>query len=192
MTNRNYWLDLFTGKTWEEFLKNGAEVSGFRVRRRNIASKIKPGDYLICYITKISRFIGVLEVTSSSFVDSDNRIWEDDSFPIRFKVKLIRKLDAVDGVPLQLVTNDLTKFKKLASTNAWSGFLRGSPASIDPNDAQIILSIIEQAIEEPIHRPYDKNKYWHKIKPESKAYKKIEEKLPPYHGRKSKNGIITR
>jgi len=27
---RKYWLDLFTGKTWEEFLRNGADVSGFR------------------------------------------------------------------------------------------------------------------------------------------------------------------
>jgi len=25
-----YWLNLFTGKTWEEFLENGANVSGFR------------------------------------------------------------------------------------------------------------------------------------------------------------------
>ncbi len=28
--NRTYWLDLFTGTTWEEFKKHGANVSGFR------------------------------------------------------------------------------------------------------------------------------------------------------------------
>ena len=49
--SRNYWLDLFTGKTWEEFLRNGASVSGFKERRRNIAKRIRPGDYLICYLT---------------------------------------------------------------------------------------------------------------------------------------------
>jgi hypothetical protein len=27
---RTYWLDLFTGTTWEEFLAAGGEVSGFR------------------------------------------------------------------------------------------------------------------------------------------------------------------
>jgi len=28
--NRTHWLDLFTGTTWEEFKKHGANVSGFR------------------------------------------------------------------------------------------------------------------------------------------------------------------
>jgi predicted RNA-binding protein len=59
---RKYWLDLFTGETWEEFLNNSAKVSGFRERRKKIAQTIDPGDYLICYMTGISRFIGVLEV----------------------------------------------------------------------------------------------------------------------------------
>lgn len=64
---RKYWLDLFTGKTWEEFLKSGATVSGFRERRRKTAEQIHPGDYLICYLTGLSRFVGILEVKSESF-----------------------------------------------------------------------------------------------------------------------------
>ncbi|KAF5429073.1 hypothetical protein C5S39_09550 [Candidatus Methanophagaceae archaeon] len=59
-----YWLNLFTGKTWEEFLENGANVSGFREQRRKAAANIHPGDYLICYLTGVSRLIGVLEVKS--------------------------------------------------------------------------------------------------------------------------------
>jgi len=88
MPGRKYWLDLFTGKTWEEFLKIGAKVSGFRERRKIVAQKIHPGDYLICYLTGISRFVGVLKVKSDCFVD-ETPIWEDAVFPIRFKVKLI-------------------------------------------------------------------------------------------------------
>jgi len=164
--NRNYWLDLFTGKTWEEFLRNGSNVSGFRVRRHSLAAKVQPGDYLLCYVTKISRFIGVLEVTSPLFIDDKNRIWEDDIFPLRFQVKLIHKLDVSDGVPLRLITNDLTKFRKLNSVNAWSGFLRGSPTLFDPNDAKIILSAIEDAIRNPIHREFDPRRYWRTMKPE--------------------------
>ena len=69
--DRKYWLDLFTGKTWEEFLENGANVSGFKKRRGNIAKKIHKGDYLICYLTGLSRFIGVLEVLSDSYLDTE-------------------------------------------------------------------------------------------------------------------------
>jgi hypothetical protein len=52
---RTYWLDLFTGTTWKEFLAAGGEVSGFRERRWKTVQQMKPGDYLLCYLTGISR-----------------------------------------------------------------------------------------------------------------------------------------
>ena len=63
---RSYWLDLFTGTTWEEFLAAGGEVSGFRERRWKTVQQMKPGDYLLCYLTGISRWIGVLEVVTGA------------------------------------------------------------------------------------------------------------------------------
>ena len=67
--SEKYWLDLFTGQTWEEFLANGANVSGFRKTRINMARKIHPGDLLLCYVTGISRFIGILKVKSEFYTD---------------------------------------------------------------------------------------------------------------------------
>jgi hypothetical protein len=64
MAGRNYWLDLFTAVTWQEFLQAGGKVSGFRESRWSTLQKIKPGDYFLCYVTGISRWIGLLEVTS--------------------------------------------------------------------------------------------------------------------------------
>ena len=87
--NRNYWLDIFDGMTWKEFLNNGANVSGFKERRRNIAEKIKSGDYLICYLIGLSKFIGVLEVLSEGYFDTETRIWKDQLFPVRFRVKVV-------------------------------------------------------------------------------------------------------
>jgi hypothetical protein len=51
MTKRSYWLDLFTGVTWNEFKAAGGKVSGFRESRWTTVQKIKPGDYLLCYLT---------------------------------------------------------------------------------------------------------------------------------------------
>jgi len=58
----NYWLDLFTVQTYEEFQKAGAKVSGFRERQWNRCQRIQPGDKLLCYLTGISRWVGVLTV----------------------------------------------------------------------------------------------------------------------------------
>ena len=48
----NYWLDLFTGTTWEEFRKAGANISGFSERKRKGAELVKPGDVFLCYLTR--------------------------------------------------------------------------------------------------------------------------------------------
>src|SRR3954469_11531109 len=58
-----YWLDLFTYRTWGEFLAAGANVSGFRENRWKAVQSMKPGDVLLCYLTGVSRWIGLLEIT---------------------------------------------------------------------------------------------------------------------------------
>ena len=58
------WLDVFTAKTWEKFIKAGSSVSGFREKRWKTVQQVRLGDYLLCYLTGILRFIGVLEVTA--------------------------------------------------------------------------------------------------------------------------------
>jgi hypothetical protein len=157
--NRKYWLDLFTGKTWDEFIKSGAGVSGFKERRRNIASKIHPGDYFLCYLTGLSRFIGVLEVLSESYFDDQARIWEDQFFPVRFKVKLVYQLNAKTAVPIQNLKDKLSFFKEGKSPNYWTGFFRGSPAEFNSKDAEAIIEAVKNASINPIETPYDERKY---------------------------------
>jgi len=156
---RKYWLDLFTGKSWEEFIKSGASISGFRERRRAMAKQIQPGDYLLCYMTGISRFIGVLEVKSTWFEDH-TKIWSSEDFPIRFKVELIHKLEPKNAVPVLSLKEKLSIFQGLKSEHAWSGFFRGSPALFEPADGEAIIAAIENAIRNPVELPYDERKYW--------------------------------
>jgi EVE domain len=108
---RNYWLDLFTGTTWDEFLSAGASVSGFRESKWTTVQKMKPGDYLLCYMIGISRFIGILEVTSEAF-KSEERIWKDQLFPCRVKVKSVVTLSPETAVPVHNFRETLTCFTK--------------------------------------------------------------------------------
>src|SRR5947209_8408951 len=95
----NYWLDCFTGTTWEEFRKAGASVSGFNQRFRRNASKIAPGDILICYLVGVMRWVGALEVLGPS--KNRAQIWKDADFPVRFDVKPKVLLDPEQGVPME-------------------------------------------------------------------------------------------
>ena len=60
---------MFSPETFEAFTKSTRDISGFRPRQENTASRIKVGDKLICYMTKLSRWIGVFEVAWEYFKD---------------------------------------------------------------------------------------------------------------------------
>ena len=132
MAGPNYWLDLFTAVTWQEFLQAGGKVSGFRESRWSTLQKIKPGDYFLCYLTGISRWIGLLEVTSEPFRDTAT-IWKDDSFPCRVKVKVVAKLTPETGIPVKEMKDQLSVFQTAGGALSWTGHFRGSPTKWKSN-----------------------------------------------------------
>src|SRR5436190_12565642 len=82
-----YYLDLFSPATWEAFLRSRQNVSGFKPRQLALARRIQPGDKFLCYMTKLSRWCGVLDVEQGPFQD-DTPIFadENDPFTVRFRV----------------------------------------------------------------------------------------------------------
>ena len=154
MNERAYWLDLFSHKTWTEFLKAGGTVTGFRESRWRTAQRIAPGDYFLCYLTGVSRWVGLLEVAGKVFHDA-SPIWADDAFPVRLPVKLLIALEPDIAVPILELRDQLTIFRNLSNPHAWTGALRGSPARWKSSDATVVVMALEQAKGNPISRPVD-------------------------------------
>lgn len=154
MGKPTYWLDLFTGTTWQEFVDAGANVSGFRDRRWRTVQAIKQGDILLCYLTGVSRFIGLLEVLSEPFRD-DTKIWKDESFPCRVRVKPTIALTPETAVPVHALRDELSIFADLKSPNAWTGHFRGSPVRWKTSDALAIIKALDSAKANPVVREVD-------------------------------------
>jgi restriction system protein len=148
----NYWLDLFTVKTLEEFQKAGAKVSGFRDRRFHVCEQIQPGDKLLCYVTGISRWVGVLRVTKPAY-RSEERIWDMEVFPVRLGVEPEILLPPEHGIPHQSLQPSLH-----SPARSWAGYLRGSPTRLQKEDAEVILDAIQRAQQTPVFRPIDRKK----------------------------------
>src|SRR5262245_41134308 len=157
MSSRNYWLDLFSGTTWNEFLDAGANVSGFNESRWTTVQKIRKGDYLLCYLTGVSRFIGVLEVESEPYRDT-SVIWKDQIFPCRVRVKPVVTLAPETAVPVYELRDRLSCFLEATSPVAWTGHFRGSPAKWRASDAEAVLAALQSAQSNPIVRPVNKAK----------------------------------
>lgn len=158
MSTRTYWLDLFSPTTWQEFLKAGGTVSGFRESRWNSVQQIKPGDYLLCYLTQVSRFIGVLEVTGEPYLDRTRSVWEDEDFPCRVNVVVVAAVSVDAAVPISDLSEQLSFFQNLTSTHAWTGRVRGSPTRWSESDGEAVAMAVLGAQEHPVHRPVDPRK----------------------------------
>lgn len=168
--DKHYWLVIFNGTTWNEFLNNESKVMGFKESKEKIVSRIRLGDYLICYIIGISRFIGILEVKSDLFID-ESKIWNDNIYPCRIKVDTIDILEPIYSVPALNLKNDLSIFKNLYDPKIWSSFFMSSPKQFNVKDAEIIVQAIKKAIVNRNEFPYDEKKF---LKYKSKIKKKQE------------------
>ncbi len=155
MSGSASWIDVFTVKSWQEFLEAGSEVSGFPERRWNAVQQLKVGDRLYGYISGISRWVAVLEVTAPPFQDG-TPIWSDAEYPSRVKVRVVEALTPETGVPAQELRDQMLLFKDLKNPNKWSIFFRSSPSRLPPEDGDVLEGAIGHAKQEPVFRPIPK------------------------------------
>jgi hypothetical protein len=147
-----YILNLFTPETWAAFRNHDAEVSGFRVRQRRVArERIKPGDVFLCYLVRLSRWCGALEITSDAFQDDTPIFADPDPFVIRFRVTPLVLLDPEESVPIfePKVWKALSETREapLGST-VWTGYFRSSLRQIEDKDGEFLLSLLREQQEE--------------------------------------------
>jgi hypothetical protein len=153
----NYWLDLFTGKTWQEFQAAGSNVTGFRETNWKRAANIKPGDLFLCYVVGVKRWVGLLVATGERYKDA-SPIFEDEPFPVRFPVKPLIVLTPEQGVPMEELEGKLTFYPPGTSGSQWSGHLRSSPTKYDAVDGERIAAALRDAAANPVARPVDPKK----------------------------------
>ena len=129
----------------------------------NAAKRIRAGDKLLCYMTKLSRWIGNLEVESEQFIDDSPIFYpENDPFIVRFKVKTVAWLDKEKAIPIHEdeVWNSLSFTKghqKVSST--WTGKVRASLVQLDEADGQFIETLILSQSKNGKVYPVNEEKY---------------------------------
>ena len=154
-----YFLDLFTPETWSAFREHGADISGFRYRQRRTArERVKTGDTFLCYLVRLSRWCGVLEVTSEAFIDYTPIFSDPDPFVVRFRVRSEVLLDSERAIPItedelwsQLsITRGIEKGAK-----GWAAaHFRGSLREIDAADGELISSMLREQNNRQVDFPF--------------------------------------
>ena len=152
-----YILDLFTPETWLAFRDNGATVTGFRERHWRLArERVAQGDILLCYLTRLSRWCGALQVESEVYRDNSPIFEDPDPFTIRFKVKPIVVLDPELCIPIyeDRIWKQLTITKQYTKgTSSWTGFFRTSLNHIEEDDGSYLFDLLKSQQLNPASYP---------------------------------------
>lgn len=158
-----YYLDIFSPETYEHFARSDRTVTGFRLRQQKTAERVKPGDKLICYMTKLSRWIAVLQVASECYIDKTPRFYEeDDPFIVRFKVEPIVFLSVENAIPIRedFVWEALSFTKDHDKrTSRWTGKFRSSLTTIDEEDGIFLERILLSQAQNETAYPVDETEY---------------------------------
>ena len=148
-----YHLNLFTPETWQAFVDAGANRTGFPARQRRLAEeRVKPSDVFLCYMTRVSRWCGVLEVESGPFEDDTPTFGTSDPYPVRFNVKPIVILPLEQAVPIR----EPEVWDALAITSQsdpgtaqWTGFFRQSLNTLEDHDGQFLTNLLKNQATQP-------------------------------------------
>jgi len=154
-----YFIDLFSPETYDAFTRSTQAVSGFRLRHKGMAERIKAGDMFACYVTKVSRWCGLLEVIAGPFIDSTPIFFpENDPFVVRFKVRPKVWLPLDQSLPIHepSVWNGLSFTRGLEmSSIAWTGKVRGSLVRLDDKDGEFLADALAAQTKLPKTFPLD-------------------------------------
>ena len=143
-----YYLNLFSPSTWKAFNENGCRISGFSIHQKSRASKIKIGSIYLCYLVKLSRWVGALKIESEPFEDKTPIFSkENDKFIYRFKVEPLIILEPEFGIPVQedFIWNQLewTKDIKKGSVG-WGANFQSSLREMPEKDGAFLLEKIKE------------------------------------------------
>jgi hypothetical protein len=146
MANRNFWLTLFTGDSWEAFNADGArqlELGGAAAEK---AAQVRPGDYLLCCLMGVSRFIGVLSVTSDANMRADqNRC--------RIKIKPLILLTPETALPAYELRDRLSCFHTSVHPHAWMTYFTTNLGRWKPADGEHVVSALLKLRQHAVRRP---------------------------------------
>ena len=151
-----YFIGMFSPETYDAFARSPRDISGFRLRHKNVADRIKPGDIFVCYLTRLSRWFGLLEVIEGPFIDHKPIfVPESDPIVVRFRVRPTVWLDIGKAIPI----HDDTMWSGLSFTRdlekgslGWTGKVRGSLVRLDEQDGKFIAQKL--AAQQVSARPY--------------------------------------
>ena len=105
---KNYWLVCLPARR-NPIPKRGKSASWLN-KRKSTRRENPTGDLLIAYLTKVSRFVAILEVTEEAIVSEEQK-WTE-VIPVRVGAKIVKQLPIPSAIPMSSFLGKLSFLMK--------------------------------------------------------------------------------
>lgn len=150
----NYWMLVGTPENYEIMSEGGFKICAMKSKRKNYAIKVKPGDKVVFYLTKIQSFAGAAEFVSSYTEDHSALFISEkkgEDYPWRFKIKPAVMLPKEKAVPAETVKDKLAYLKKWP-VKYWKLGFQGNVHEIPKEDYETLISgIVNRLLRNPMN-----------------------------------------
>jgi hypothetical protein len=147
----NYFLGLFSPATWTGFRRNGGSVMGFPKSMIRRAREVEIGDYVIGYLSGLSRWCGVFRISGEMYKDNTPLfVPEKDKFILRFPIHPLVVLEPKESLPIELFWDRLERTRHIVKARVgWAAQARllRSLDYIDPNDGKILFAALSERLD---------------------------------------------
>jgi predicted RNA-binding protein len=141
-----YWLITTSPENFKADKEtSGFSVQGLKERHKKMVMKFQPGDKVVYYINRISKFGAIATITSGYYHDDQSRIWtdQDEIWPSRAKSKPEIVLEDDELLDIKKLTKQLSFIRDKEN---WSLFVRGSIRPIPEEDYLLIESEMRKTL----------------------------------------------
>lgn len=158
-----YFLSLFSPETHFVFTTKYPDVACFKPRQERNARRLRPGDKILCYLTKLSRWCGLFEVTGPFFFDDASVYAKHDDggalYTLRVPIRVVAWLEPEYAIPIK--TEDIwstLSFTRQHTTNtaSWTSQVRSNLTSFSLEDGQFLEERLLKQVKTPHCYPFSK------------------------------------
>lgn len=152
-------ITLFTPETYRRFSESKRTATAVRIRQRKAADRVNVGDFLLAYMTGVSRWVGLFEVTGPAYEDQTSLFADtNDPFVVRLPIRPHVWLAPEHGIPIHdpILWSKLSFTKNHEPTSTtWTGSVRTSLAPMEPTDAKLLDKLLRAQGRSPVVYPIE-------------------------------------
>lgn len=142
-----YYAVVFTESSWGLFKAAGGTTAAFPSGAWGRVAKLKSGDVLLCYMTDVMQWVGLLQVTGDPYIGTEPPIWGVGVFPARVQVRVAEELPAGSAVSAKQLVRQIPRLRAAEEKHpgSWAAYVRGSPRKWPAEDAAVVINAIRHS-----------------------------------------------